>query len=118
MAAPVVLVSDYLNRMRWVMFERGMQVEWNRLNQLLSAVAGSGVVGGTTELDELSVVDGNGTGFETNAEATVTGPFAASGAQATVTGEKVMPADPGGSYGPTPARISQKLPTAGFRPSV
>jgi len=111
-----VTALQFLNGpLRWKMFEKGLQVEWNRLYQLLTSQAGSGVTAGTTVLATLDVTDGAGTGFQKDAGVTVSGPFATTGAEATVKGEKVVESDPAGHYGPTPARRSQDLPMAGFK---
>lgn len=105
--------------LRWTMAEKGLQVQWNRLNQILASVTpASGVTLGTTDNDAFVVDDGSGGAAMIRPEATksVTGPFTGTGAQATVTGQKVRPADPGGNIGPQPVRLSNTIPRNGFRP--
>ena len=114
-----VTLTQFLHGpLKWAMAEAKLQVWWNRLNQIIAAEAGSGITGGTTVLGDADLVDGAGTGIQKDVLATISGPFAASGAEATVTGEKVIPPDPGGSYGPTPARLSNAEPMNGFRNSI
>lgn len=114
-----VTLRQYVDGLRWIMTEKGLQRYWNELNQIVLSKAGSGITGGTTELDSgIDIADGNGTGIEPVAANPLSGPFATTGAQKTVAGEEVVPADPGGNYGPTPPHISgPKFPTAGFRPN-
>jgi hypothetical protein len=100
------------DRLRWVMFEKGLQAEWNYLNQIVNSLAGSGVTGGTTELGTVDLTAA--TGVNKNASKTFSGTFAP-GAQAGGTGFTVPPGDIAGNVGPNPARISQRIPTAGFR---
>ena len=110
-----VTLLQYMTGRRFYFAEKGMQVEWNRLFQLIAAQGGSGITPGTTVLDSLDTVDGTGTGFQKDTAVSTSGPFAATGTEATVSGEKVVPMDPGGGYGPNPARLSQTSPTNGFR---
>jgi|SRR5215831_5447338 len=100
------------DRLRWVMFEKGLQVEWNYLNQIVNSLCGSGFTASTTEFGTADLTAA--TGINKNTTKTFSGTFA-SGAQAGGTGFTVPPADLAGIVGPPPPRISFKVPTAGFR---
>lgn len=99
--------------LKWAMFEQGLQVWWNRLNQVFSAEIGSTVVAGTTVIGTLDVADGAGGGIQKTPLRPIAGPFAATGAEITTSGYKVPPADPGGAVGPHPRRQSQQFPPDG-----
>jgi len=100
------------DRLRWVMFEKGLQTEWNYLNQIINSLCGSGFTASTTVLGTADITAA--TGLNKNTNATFSGTFA-SGAQAGGTGFTVPPGDIAGNVGPGPQRLSQRLPTAGFR---
>jgi hypothetical protein len=103
---------------RWKMFEKGLQGLWNQFNQILASESGSGITAGTTVLSTADIADGAGAGIQKSTLRTISGPFALTGGEKTVTGMKVQPADPGGAVGPHPARISNQTPSSGFRPSI
>lgn len=99
-------------RLRWIMFEKGLQTEWNYLNQIVNSEAGSGITGGTTVLSTSDITAA--TGVQKSALATFSGTFAP-GAEAGGTGFTVPPADLSGVVGPAPRRQAFPYPTSGFR---
>jgi len=102
-------------RLRWVMFEKGLQTEWNYLNQIINSETGSGMTAGSAVYGSADITAATGIGK--SAGNTFSGTFAP-GAEAGGSGFTVPPADISGTVGPTPLRQSQKLPTAGFRLSA
>jgi hypothetical protein len=90
------------DRLRWIMFEKGLQVEWNYLNQIINSLAGSGVTGGTTDLGTVDITAA--TGLNKSTTKTFSGTFA-SGAQAGGSGFLVPPGDTAGNVGPNPQRL-------------
>ena len=110
-----VTLSQYLDAIKWRFLERGDQVMWNELKQIANSQSGSGVTAGTTVLGTADITAG--TGLQTNNNAGLDGPFAATGVSEASTAshyDKPRP-DPGGNYGPTPQRLSFRVPTGGFR---
>ena len=110
--------------LKWAMYEKGLNVQWNRLNQLFSSENGTGIAANTGVLGNALIDDGTGTGYGRLAARPISGPFASAGGEATVSGYTVVPADPGGNYGPTPRRqVGQSVaaspagypPDGGFR---
>ena len=117
-----VTARQMMDALRWPMFEKGMQRYWNILNQFMVSQIQAGATPGTTLFDAVDVTDAS-TGIELGTK-TLSGAFAGTGTNATVGGEKTPYADPGGHYGPTPARQATAgvagalaLPTAGFKNS-
>jgi len=106
-------------RLRWIMFEKGLQVEWNYLNQIINSLCCSGFTASTTILESADITAA--TGLNKNTAKTFSGTFA-TGAQAGGTGFTVPPADIAGSttagVGLAPPRQSQRVPTSGFRVST
>jgi len=100
---------------RWGLYEVGRQNLWNQLNQIINSECGSGFTAGTTIFGSADITAATGIQKDSSATAKgLSGTFA-TGAEAGATNFKVPPADPGGNVGPTPQRLSQRMPMAGFR---
>jgi len=96
---------------RWYMYEKGLQVIWNEMNQIINSKEGSSVVGGTTS-NSAGTYDITSENFVLgDAARPFSGALSASNSQS---GKKVMIPDPGGNFGATPLRLANSLPTAGF----
>lgn len=100
---------------RWTLFEKGLQTLWNQLNQIINSECGSGFTAGTTILGTADITAATGLNKDSTATAKGLSGIFAVGAESGATAFKVPPTDPGGNVGPTPQRLSNRIPTAGFR---
>lgn len=99
-------LTQYLDSLKWVMYEKGLQVHWNTLKRITNSTMGSGVA--STVLDALRITDNTSNiGIIATSGESNSGPIIP------------QPVDYGGNVGPTPLRQSNsKPPVGGFLPNA